>query len=92
MYIAINFLFYIIALGLLMALGLNLGNATCSCPCLWMLGVLALYRMILENDRQETYNLGSLKYAIAAATPCRARCWRVGRSGWACPCPRVRSR
>lgn len=76
-YIAINPLFHIMALGLLLAVGLNLGNTTVLMPVpqvdailnaierykvRWMLGVPALYRMILENDRQETYNLGSLKY------------------------------
>lgn len=76
-YIAINPLFHIMALGLMMAVGLNLGNTTVLMPqpmvdailesiqrykARWMLGVPALYRMILENDRQETYDLGSLRY------------------------------
>lgn len=76
-YIAINPLFHIMALGLFLALGLNLGNTTVLMPvpqvdailhaierfkARWMLGVPALYRMILENDRQETYDLSSLKY------------------------------
>ncbi len=76
-YIAINPLFHIMALGLFMALGLNLGNTTILMPqpqvdaildsiqryqVRWMLGVPALYRMILENDRQHFYDLGSLRY------------------------------
>lgn len=76
-YIAINPLFHIMALGLFMAIGLNCGNTTVVMPVpqvdailsgierygvRWMLGVPALYRMILENDRQETYNLSSLRY------------------------------
>jgi len=76
-YIAINPLFHIMALGLFMALGLNLGNTTVLMPqpqvdaildsierhqVRWMLGVPALYRMILENDRQHFYDLSSLKY------------------------------
>ena len=76
-YIAINPLFHIMALGLFMALGLNLGNTTVLMPVpqvdailesierykvRWMLGVPTLYRMILENDRLEYYNLNSLKY------------------------------
>jgi len=76
-YIAINPLFHIMALGLLLAIGLNQGNTTVLMPVpqvdavlsaieryhvKWMLGVPALYRMILENDRQETYNLSSLRY------------------------------
>ncbi len=76
-YIAINPLFHIMALGLLLALGLNLGNTTVLMPVpqvdailmaiqryrvRWMLGVPALYRMMLENDRQDTYDLSSLRY------------------------------
>lgn len=76
-YIAVNPLFHIMALGLFMAVGLNRGNTTVLMPVpqvdailsaieryhvRWMLGVPALYRMILENDRQETYDLSSLRY------------------------------
>ncbi len=76
-YIAINPLFHIMALGLFMAIGLNIGNTTVLMPVpqvdsilmaiqryrvRWMLGVPALYRMILENDRQDTYDLSSLRY------------------------------
>jgi len=76
-YIAINPLFHIMALGLFVAIGLNYGNTTVIMPVpqvdailraiekykvRWMLGVPALYRMILENDRLEQYNLRSLRY------------------------------
>lgn len=76
-YIAINPLFHIMALGLFVAIGLNFGNTTVIMPVpqvdailnaiqkykvRWVLGVPALYRMILENDRLDQYNLGSLKY------------------------------
>jgi len=76
-YIAVNPLFHIMALGLCMAVGLNKGNAVLLMPvpqvdaimttierfgARWFLGVPALYRMILENDRLESYDLGSLKY------------------------------
>jgi long-chain acyl-CoA synthetase len=76
-YIAINPLFHIMALGLFMAIGLNKGNTTLLMPVpqvdaileviqrfkvRWMLGVPALYRMILENDRQDRYDLSSLKF------------------------------
>ncbi len=76
-YMAVNPLFHIMALGLCMALGLNKGNCTLLMPvpqvdailetirryrARWMLGVPALYRMILENDRLERYDLGSLTY------------------------------
>ncbi len=78
-YIAINPLFHIMALGLFMAIGLNVGATTVLMPVpqvdailmeierrkvRWMLGVPALYRMILENDRQETYDISSLKYCF----------------------------
>jgi long-chain acyl-CoA synthetase len=76
-YIAINPLFHIMALGLFVAIGLNYGNTTIIMPVpqvdailraiekyrvRWMLGVPALYRMILENDRLDQYALSSLKY------------------------------
>ena len=76
-YIAINPLFHIMALGLFMALGLNKGNTTVLMPVpqvdaalasiqryrvRWLLGVPALYRMILENDRLDRYDLSSLTY------------------------------
>jgi long-chain acyl-CoA synthetase len=76
-YIAVNPLFHIMALGLFMAVGLNKGNTTLLMPIpqvdailetierhrvRWLLGVPALYRMILENDRLDRYDLGSLTY------------------------------
>ncbi len=78
-YIAINPLFHIMALGLFMAIGLNVGATTVLMPVpqvdailmeierrkvRWMLGVPALYRMILENDRQDTYDISSLRYCF----------------------------
>jgi long-chain acyl-CoA synthetase len=76
-YIAVNPLFHIMALGLFVAIGLNYGNATILMPVpqvdaileaiqryhvRWLLGVPALYRMILDNDRLDRYDLGSLRY------------------------------
>jgi long-chain acyl-CoA synthetase len=76
-YIAINPLFHIMALGLFVAIGLNYGNTTVIMPTpqvdailraiekyrvKWILGVPALYRMILENDRLDQYDMSSLKY------------------------------
>ncbi len=76
-YIAINPLFHIMALGLFVAIGLNNGNTTVIMPVpqvdailkaiekyrvRWFLGVPALYRMILENDRLDQYDLSSLRY------------------------------
>ena len=76
-YMAVNPLFHIMALGLCMALGLNKGNTVLLMPvpqvdailetieqyrARWFLGVPALYRMILENDRLDQYDLSSLRY------------------------------
>jgi long-chain acyl-CoA synthetase len=76
-YIAVNPLFHIMALGLFMSLGLNRGNTTLLMPApqvdailetierhgaRWLLGVPALYRMIIENDRLDRYDLSSLRY------------------------------
>ncbi|NWG01706.1 MAG: AMP-binding protein [Syntrophaceae bacterium] len=76
-YIAINPLFHIMALGLFVAIGLNYGNTTVIMPVpqvdsilraiekyriRWILGVPALYRMMLENDRLDQYDMSSLKY------------------------------
>ncbi|HMK64441.1 MAG TPA: AMP-binding protein [Thermodesulfobacteriota bacterium] len=76
-YIAINPLFHIMALGFFVAAGLNNGNTTILMPqpqvdpileaiqkyqARWMLGVPTLYRMMLENDRFDQYNLKSLRY------------------------------
>ncbi|MCP4020366.1 MAG: long-chain fatty acid--CoA ligase [Desulfobacteraceae bacterium] len=78
-YIAINPLFHIMALGLFMALVLNKGNMAVLMPqpqvdailvsiqrykVRWLLGVPALYRMILENDRLDQYDLSSLTYCF----------------------------
>ncbi len=76
-YIVINPLFHIMALGLFVAVGLNYGNTSIIMPVpqvdailqaiqkykvRWILGVPALYRMILENDRLDKYDLSSLRY------------------------------
>lgn len=73
----VNPLFHIMAKGFCIAFGFNYGNTVVLMPLpevdpilkaieryriKWMLGVPALYRMILENDRLDQYNLGSLKY------------------------------
>ncbi|MCD4744650.1 MAG: AMP-binding protein [Desulfobacteraceae bacterium] len=78
-YIGINPLFHIMALGFFMAVGLNKGNMVVLMPqpqvdailesiqrykVRWFLGVPALYRMILENDRTDQYNLSALKYCF----------------------------
>jgi long-chain acyl-CoA synthetase len=78
-YIAVNPLFHIMALGFFMAIGLNKGNMVVLMPqpqvdailesiqryrARWLLGVPALYRMILENDRLDEYDLSSLTYCF----------------------------
>jgi long-chain acyl-CoA synthetase len=73
----INPLYHIMAKGLIIAAGLNCGCKTVLMPqphidailrdverhgVRWFLGVPALYRMVLENDRIEQYDLSSLTY------------------------------
>jgi long-chain acyl-CoA synthetase len=73
----INPLFHIMAKGFTIAFGFNFGNTVILMPSPeidatlkaierykvgWMLGVPALYRMMLENDRLDQYDLSSLKY------------------------------
>ena len=75
--IMVNPLFHIMAKGFLLAAGLNFGVTTVLMPVpvvdavlreierfkvRWMLGVPALYRMILENDRLPSYDISSLTY------------------------------
>ncbi len=78
-YIAVNPLFHIMALGFFVAVGLNFGNTTILMPMpqtdaillsiqkhkvRWFLGVPTLYRMILENDRLDQYDLKALRYCF----------------------------
>lgn len=73
----VNPLFHIMAKGFSIAFGFNYGNTVVLMPIpevdptlsaieryriKWMLGVPALYRMMLENDRIDQYDLGSLRY------------------------------
>lgn len=72
-------LYHIMPKGLFIAAGLNFGNVTSLLPVphveallaeierrriRWMLGVPALYRMILENERIDQYRLDSLRYCF----------------------------
>lgn len=76
-FLLVNPLFHIMAKGMFMGIALTLGNPTVLMPVphvdalleaigrykvTLLLGVPALYRMILENDRLEFYDLSSLKY------------------------------
>jgi long-chain acyl-CoA synthetase len=73
----VNPLFHIMAKGFTIGFGFNFGNTVILMPSPdtdavlkaierykvgWMLGVPALYRMFLENDRIDQYDLTSLKY------------------------------
>jgi long-chain acyl-CoA synthetase len=73
----VNPLYHIMAKGFLIAAGLNTGSTTVVMPVphvdallreverhkvRWFLGVPALYRMILESDRIDQYDLTSLTY------------------------------
>ncbi len=77
--IMVNPLYHIMAKGFLIAAGLNYGNTTVLMPMplvdailreierhrvRWFLGVPALYRMVLENDRLSQYRLDSLRYCF----------------------------
>jgi long-chain acyl-CoA synthetase len=70
-------LYHIMPKGFFLGVGLNYGNATILMPfphidvllkeierhrVRWLLGVPALYRLILENDRVDQYRLDSLRY------------------------------
>ncbi len=72
-------LYHIMAQGFFLAVGLNSANTTVLMPMAqvdavlkaierhrarWFLGVPTLYRMILENDRLDRYDLSSLKYCF----------------------------
>lgn len=76
-FLLVNPLFHIMAKGMFMGVALTRGNPTVLMPApvtdavleairrykvSTFLGVPALYRMILENDRLETYDLSSLKF------------------------------
>jgi long-chain acyl-CoA synthetase len=76
----VNPLYHIMAKGFMIGVGLNLGNTTVLMPVpnvdamlreierhrvRWLLGVPALYRMVLENDRVDNYRLDSLRYCFS---------------------------
>ena len=75
----INPLFHIMAKGFAIATAFNNGNTLVLMPApepdaildaiqkyrvIWMLGVPALYRILLENDRIDQYDLSSLRYCF----------------------------
>lgn len=103
-YIAVNPLFHIMALGLCMAIGLNKGNTTLLMPmphvdailetiqvykARWMLGVPALYRMMLENDRIDYYDLSSLIYCYCGGDVLPAEVYKRWKERYGVPIHQV---
>jgi long-chain acyl-CoA synthetase len=99
-YIAINPLFHIMALGFFMAVGLNRGNKTVLMPApqvdaileaikrnrvRWFLGVPAMYRMILDNDRLDRYDLRSLQYCYCGGDVLPAEVYRRWKARFGIP-------
>jgi long-chain acyl-CoA synthetase len=99
-YIAVNPLFHIMALGLFMAIGLNKGNTTLLMPvpqidailetierykARWLLGVPALYRMILENDRLDRYDISSLAYCYCGGDVLPVEVFNRWKNQWGSP-------
>jgi len=96
----VNPLFHIMAKGFTLAFGLNFGNTVVLMPqpqvdailaaiqryrVRWMLGVPALYRMILENDRREFYDLSSLRYCYCGGDVLPAEVFRRWKERYGIP-------
>jgi len=96
----VNPLFHIMAKGFAIAFGLNFGNTVVLMPLpevdailaaiehykvRWMLGVPALYRMILENDRLDTYDLSSLKYCYCGGDVLPLEVFRIWEEKYGIP-------
>jgi long-chain acyl-CoA synthetase len=96
----INPLFHIMAKGLMIAFGFNLGNTVVLMPSPevdatlkaierykvgWMLGVPALYRMFLESDRLEQYDLSSLKYCYCGGDVLPAEVFKTWKQKYGIP-------
>lgn len=99
-YICINPLFHIMSLGLFMTIGLGMGNTTIVMPIpqidailfaierykvRWFLGVPALYRMILENDRIDYYDLSSLRYCFCGGDTLPSEVYRRWKERFGIP-------
>lgn len=98
--IMVNPLFHIMAKGFAIAFGLNFGNSVILMPVpevdavlkaieryrvRWFLGVPALYRMILENDRLEQYDLSSLRYCYCGGDVLPVEIFRRWRERFGIP-------
>jgi len=96
----VNPLFHIMAKGFTIAFGLNFGNTVVLMPSPevdatlkaieryrvgWMLGVPALYRMFLESDRLDQYDLSSLKYCYCGGDVLPAEVFKTWRERYAVP-------
>ncbi len=96
----VNPLFHIMAKGFMIAFGFNFGNTVILMPqpdvdatlkaierykVGWMLGVPALYRMMLENDRLDQYDLSSLKYCYCGGDVLPAEVFKTWKSRYSIP-------
>ena len=96
----VNPLFHIMAKGFSIAFGFNFGNTVVLMPSPevdatlkaierykvgWVLGVPALYRMILENDRVEQYDLSSLKCCYCGGDVLPAEVYKTWKTNYGIP-------
>lgn len=96
----INPLFHIMAKGFAIAFGFNFGNRVVLMPTpevdsilaaieryrvRWMLGVPALYRMILESDRLEQYDLSSMRYCYCGGDTLPVEVFKTWREKYSVP-------
>ena len=96
----VNPLFHIMAKGFTIGFGFNYGNRVILMPSPevdptlkaierykvgWMLGVPALYRMILENDRIDQYDLGSLKFCYCGGDVLPAEVYKSWKKRYGVP-------
>jgi long-chain acyl-CoA synthetase len=96
----VNPLFHIMAKGFAIAFGFNYGNTVVLMPIpevdptlsaieryriKWMLGVPALYRMMLENDRIDQYDLGSLRYCYCGGDVLPAEVFKTWKEKYGVP-------
>lgn len=96
----VNPLFHIMAKGFAIAFGFNYGNAVVLMPIpevdpvlsaierykiKWMLGVPALYRMMLENDRIDQYDLSSLRYCYCGGDVLPAEVFKTWKEKYGIP-------
>lgn len=96
----INPLFHIMAKGFAIAFGFNFGNRVVLMPTpevdsilaaieryrvRWMLGVPALYRMILENDRLPQYDLSSMRYCYCGGDALPVEVFNTWRQKYSVP-------